>query len=233
MKCIKHYDFTNQTSLDRNEWNIQVGEKWANHELQHYVDNEKNLYFNQGLVIEATYQDGIYHSSRINTKGKFAFQYGKIDIIAKVPKGQGTWPALWMMPEQFTYGDWPKSGEIDIMEHSGQNVDLLFLAVHTEGYNHRQKEQYDTRIQVPGLSDDFQKFSLLWDEKSITYFLNDEQVARYEKGMNNRDTSHVGWPFDHKFHLIINLAIGGMFGGTPNSDDYPQQFIIKDIKVYQ
>jgi len=233
MKLIKHFDFTKMEELDKQDWNISVGEKWANNELQQYVDSPNNLYFQDGLHLRATYEDGIIKSSRINTSDKFFFKYGKIDIIAKVPDGLGTWPALWMMPQFNKYGHWPKSGEIDIMEHSGKNVDHLFLCIHTEGYNHRKQEQYFIGTEVKGLTKSFQKFGLEWNEQEIIYYLNDQEMGRYGKGENGKDATHVGWPFDEEFYLIINLAIGGTFGGEVDVTVLPQEFIVKDIKIYQ
>ena len=237
MKLVKHYDFTKDSSINRDEWNIAVGEKWANNELQQYVDSSENLFFDDGLHIKATLKDGIIKSSRINTKNKFAFKYGKVDIIAKVPKGKGTWPALWMMPQESVYGFWPKSGEIDIMEHCGNDLNELFLCIHTEKYNHRdnpnKEEQYYESLIVDDLTDRFYKYSIIWDENSITYLLDDKELARYEKGQDGRDSSHKGWPFDQEFYLLVNMAMGGSFGGKVDMDSFPQEFIVKDIKIYQ
>jgi len=237
MKLIKEYNFVADTKINRNEWNVQVGKKWANHEAQQYVDSVNNLYFDKGLHIKATLEDGIIKSSRINTKHKFSFKYGKIDILAKVPKGKGTWPALWMMPEDQVYGGWPRSGEIDIMEHCGNDLNDLFLCLHTEKYNHawnpNKEEQYYKVHNIPNLTDDFQKYSLLWEEDAITYYLNDVELVRYEKGQEGRDVSHKGWPFDENFYLIINLAMGGTFGGKIDMTCFPQEFIIQNIKIYQ
>ncbi len=233
MKLLKHFDFVNQEELDLDFWNIQVGEKWANEELQHYVDKKENLYFNNGLVIKATMNNGIYESSRINTKGKFFFKYGKIEFLAKVSKGIGTWPAIWMMSEESKYGSWPKSGEIDIMEHVGRDIDKVFLCLHTETHNHRNDKQYFTDYFQKGLSDDFHTYSINWDSSSITYFIDNIEIIKYTKGEKNFDASVKGWPFDEDFYLILNLAIGGKFGGTVDDSSFPQEFIIKDIKVYQ
>jgi len=233
MKLIKHYDFTNMSSLPTEDWNIAVGEKWSNNELQHYVDSKENMYFDNGLVLKATYDGTTIRSTRINTKNKFSFKYGKIDIIAKVPKGVGTWPALWMMPLHNKYGHWPRSGEIDIMEHVGRDLDKLFLCIHTESYNHTNGIQYYDELVVPGLSDDFQTFSLIWTESSIEYLLNDKSVVKYEKGHKGFSTDHKGWPFDEEFYFIINLAIGGKFGGEVDYSMFPQEFIVKDVKIYK
>ena len=237
MKLIKHYDFTKDTEINRDEWNIAVGEKWANNEKQQYVDSLNNLFFDDGLHIKATLEDGIIKSSRINTKHKFSFKYGKVDIIAKVPKGKGTWPALWMMPEDSVYGFWPHSGEIDIMEHCGNDLNELFLCLHSEKYNHRdnpnKEEQYYESYIIPDLTDRFYKYSILWEEDSITYYLDDKELVKYEKGQDGRDATHKGWPFDQNFYLLINMAMGGSFGGKIDMDCFPQEFIVKDIKIYQ
>ncbi len=235
MKLIKEVDFTKTRSLDRDMFTVAVGKKWANEELQQYVDDDNHLYFDEhGMHIKATYsEEEGYKSTRIHTKDKFTFQYGKIDIVAKVPKGRGTWPALWMMSNDMRYGGWPKSGEIDIMEHTGNHCDELFLALHTEAYNHTKASEYLTKLQVEGLSDDYQKFSLLWTDSFIEYFLNDASVAKYEKGEDGKDESHRGWPFNHPYYLLINLAVGGTFGGKAVKEDFPQVFSVKSIKLYQ
>lgn len=231
-KLIKHYDFTKMNTLDK-DWNVAVGEKWANNELQQYVDDINNLYFDDGLHIKATLNDGIIKSSRINTKNNFYFKYGKIEIIAKVPTGIGTWPAIWMMPQDSVYGHWPRSGEIDIMEHCGKDLGKLFLCIHTEVYNHRNTEQYYRSVQVDDLADDFQKFGLEWTKNEMIYLLNDKEVGRYVKGEEGKDSTEKGWPFDENFYLIMNLAMGGGFGGPVDMESFPQEFIIKDLKVFQ
>ncbi|XMB72212.1 glycoside hydrolase family 16 protein [Mycoplasmatota bacterium WC30] len=231
-RLVKHFDFVNCDSLAEADWNIQVGDKWANSELQHYVNTPKNLFFNNGLVIRATFDSGIYNSCRINTRDKFFFKYGRIDIVAKVPKGKGTWPALWMMSQENKYGNWPKSGEIDIMEHVGRNENQVFLCLHTETYNHRNSEQYYFETKVENATDEFHKYSIDWDEQGITYYIDDDLIVKYNKA-DKADSSHKGWPFDQEFFLIINLAIGGKFGGEVADSIFPADFIIKDIKVFQ
>lgn len=234
MKNLLTIDFTKLKELPRNIFNVRVGDKWANKELQHYVDDSEHIAFsNEGLIIRATYKDGIYDSARIDTKGKFTFLYGRIDFVAKLPLGKGTWPALWMMSDDNRYGYWPKSGEIDIMEHVGRDPGKLILAIHTEKYNHRNKEQYYTDLYASKITTGFHKYSLDWQEDKIIYLLDDEEVARYEKGQDGFDESHMGWPFDHPYYFIMNLAIGGMLGQDPDSSVYPQEFIIKSVEVIQ
>jgi beta-glucanase (GH16 family) len=232
MKLIKHFDFENQNELDLKYWTIATGSKWANKELQIYTDNKNNLFFENGLLIQATYENNKYYSARLHTKNKFSIKYGRIEIIFKVPKGKGTWPAIWMMPVNNEYGVWPKSGEIDIIEHSGNRLDKPFFCLHTEKYNHTGKEKYKLEKHIPGFSDDFNKITLDWGKDKITYFLNDEHLVTYRKGMDGLDNSYKGWPFDKEFYLLINLAIGGTFGGTVDDNCFPQKYIIKDIKIF-
>ncbi len=231
-KLIKHYDFTNMNNLDKSQWNVQVGDKWSNEELQHYVDDQEHIFFDNGLVLRATLKDGVYESARINTKNKFSFKYGKIEIIAKVPRGKGTWPALWMLSQDNKYGHWPKSGEIDIMEHVGRNQDNIFMCLHTESYNHRRSAQYYFEKKIEEVSDKFHTYSIDWDEDNITYYVDGIKQVHYNK-YDKEDHSHKGWPFDQEFYLLMNLAVGGKFGGPVDDDIFPADFVIKDIKVYQ
>ncbi|MDC0559006.1 glycoside hydrolase family 16 protein [Candidatus Izimaplasma bacterium] len=233
MKLIKHYDFTKDIELNRDEWNVAVGEKWSNNELQHYVDKKENLFFENGLVIKATYDGKNIESSRIHTKNKFSFKYGKIEINLKVPKGKGTWPAAWMMPLNNLHGHWPRSGEIDIMEHCGNDLNKLFLCIHTKKYNHRDGDQYYRSLNVEDMTNKFFVYGLEWTENKVVYYLNNKEVGRYEKGENGKDTSWEGWPFDDEYYLILNLAMGGGFGGKVDMTSFPQEYIVKEIKVYQ
>lgn len=233
MKLYKHFDFSKDKELDLDFWNIEVGDKWANNEKQHYVNKPENLFFDNGLVIQGTFKDGVYESARINTKGKLPFKYGRVDVEVILPKGVGTWPAIWLMPEVNKYGRWPKSGEIDLVEHIGRNLDNVFFCLHTELHNHRASNHYYTDFHQENLSSKVNMFSLLWEEDAITYFINNEEVVKYERGKNGFDPSHKGWPFNEEFYLIINLALGGGLGGPIDDSIFPQKLIIKDLKIYK
>lgn len=233
MKCIKAYDFTTMRTLD-SDWTVQVGDKWANRELQHYVNDREHLYLDEnGLTIQATYQDGIYRSARLNTRGKFAFKEGRIDIVASVPSGRGTWVALWLMSDDQRYGRWPKSGEIDLMEHVGNRPGLVYCCLHTERYNHTKKDYYFATYERPDVLDTFHTYSLIWEEDAMTYLLDDVVMARHEKGGQGRMVDSASWPFDHPFYLIMNMAVGGTLGGEVTSEDFPQRFTIRSIHIYQ
>jgi beta-glucanase (GH16 family) len=232
MKKILKLDFTKEKALDLNVWNIAVGKKWANNEKQEYTNQLKNIFFNdEGLVLQATYEDNIFESARIHTKDKFFFKYGKGEIVAKVPSGRGTWPAIWMMPQDNKYGHWPKSGEIDIMEHTGNKLDMVYQCIHTEKYNHTRKDQYFHTVKIKGIADQFHTYGFEWDETSIKYYIDGELTHVYQKGEDNKSDQHDGWPFDQNFYLIMNMAVGGTLGGAIHSEDFPQQFIIKSIDI--
>jgi len=232
MKNKLSIDFRKEQILDPNIWNIAIGEKWANDEAQQNTDLKENIFFNDmGLVIQATLNDHIIRSARIHTRDKFYFQYGRGEIVAKVPSGKGTWPALWMMPQNNEFGHWPKSGEIDIMEHTGNQKDLLYLCIHTEKYNHIRKDQYFYTIQKENIADQFHTYGFEWTPNSITYYIDGKKEHTYLKGEDEKDSTHKGWPFDQPFYLIMNLAIGGTLGGEIDMTMFPQQFVIQSINI--
>ena len=232
MKKTLHIDFTKEKELNLDIWNIAVGEKWANKELQHYTDHQDNLFLNdEGLVIKATLTNGIYKSARIHTKDKFFFKYGRGEIVAKVPSGKGTWPALWMLPQDNTYGYWPRSGEIDIMEHTGNKKDMLYLCIHTEMYNHTKTEQYYYTVSKENIADQFHTYGFEWTEDTISYFIDGVKEMTYRKGEVGKDDTPKGWPFDQPFYLIMNMAIGGSLGGEVDDQCFPQGFVIKSIHI--
>ena len=239
-------------------WSREIGGGgWGNSERQYYTDKAANASMDGSgrLVITANrisneYAEQIgevpgtedilnrcsecqFTSARMKTARNLSFQYGRIEARIKMPQGVGTWPALWLMPVENKFGHWPRSGEIDLMEHVGRDLDTLFFCLHTEDYNHTKDTDYKKVIHIPGLTDDFHKFGLEWKEGSITYFLDDKEMVKYTKGEDGKTTSPSGWPFDEHFYLIINLAIGGKFGGEVDPSCLPQEFIVKDIKIYK
>ena len=183
MKKRLSIDFTKTKVLDPNIWQVAVGKKWANNELQQYTDKSENLFFSdEGLVIQATYDGKVIESARIHTKDRFSIKYGRGEIVAKVPSGKGTWPALWMMPQESAYGHWPRSGELDIMEHTGNQKDLVYMCIHTEKYNHTRKEQYFYTTQKKHIADAFHTYGFEWDENSFTYFIDGVKEHTYHRG---------------------------------------------------
>lgn len=218
------------------DWGYDVGGNgWGNSELQYYTEkNPDNVYVEDGkLTITAwneAYDKNQYTSTRLVTRGKKDFLYGRIEVKAKLPEGRGTWPAIWLMPTDSVYGDWPKSGEIDIMEHVGFDQDRVHGTVHTEKYYWKNSNQKSGQIMGEKISDSFHTYSLEWTPKIIKIYFDNTLYFIYK----NENTGKDAWPFDQKFYLILNTAIGGAWGGQQGVDPevFPQQFEIDSIKVY-
>jgi len=228
-------DLFNQDHLDESIWNIETGgHGFGNKEDQYYTDQTKNLYIkDQTLHIVAhkeTYQDKSYTSAKITTKEKKHIKYGSIYVMAHVPKGKGTWPAIWLLAEDVKNIGWPLAGEIDIMEHVGKDPGSFHFSLHTGAYNHRKNNHKTYVHKNTSLLDGFHLYRLDWDESSISYYVDNEHIVTFDKP---DDHSIEAWPFDKPFYLIFNLAIGGTWGGEIDDSIFPVEFKIKYIKVYE
>ena len=212
---------------------VTGGDGWGNRELQYYTKKEENVRTQNGhLVIEARkefFNGSDYTSARIKTKQ--SWKYGRFEMRAKLPKGVGTWAAFWGLPTDWEYGQWPKSGEIDILEHVGHNEGHLVSSVHNiahAGDLSRSDQQESTVLE--NVCTDFNNYILEWDENQISTFLNEKKIFTYPK--NNQPWER--WPFDKRFHLIINIAIGGNWGGQKGVDDniFPTKMEIDYVRAY-
>jgi beta-glucanase (GH16 family) len=229
----------NFDTFNEEVWNYETGGNgFGNNELQYYTEGE-NLTVEDGiLTITARledYQGRNYTSSKITTKGNIDVKYAKIEVMAKLPAGRGTWPAIWMMPTKNSYGGWPKSGEIDIMEHVGFNPEKVVGTIHTDAYNHMKNTQKGKTISAPGALDEFHLYSIEWLPNSITWYLDGKKYFTYRPTNILDCPNYTQWPFDHEFYLIINQAIGGDWGGAQGVDDaiFPTTFEIDYVKIYQ
>lgn len=215
------------------ELNWVTGGGWGNNELQYYTNNPTNIRIQDGkLVIEArkeSLRGSEFTSARIKTKN--SWKYGRFEIRAKLPPGRGTWSALWALPTDWAYGAWPLSGEIDIMEHVGYNENEIVTSLHTAAHagNLAGTDQHGT-IETPKSCSEFNNYILEWDEEKITIKVNEKTSLEYLKNEKN----WAEWPFDKKFHLIFNIAVGGSWGGTKGIDDnaFPSKMEIDYIRVY-
>jgi beta-glucanase (GH16 family) len=224
---------------DDRSWAYEEGYV-RNGEKQYYtVARQENCYLKDGylhLVIrndsaEIDGQTVPVTSASIRTKGKQEWLYGRVEVRAKLPSCLGTWPAIWMMPATPSYGKWPKSGEIDIMEHVGYDPDRIHFTIHTEKYNHIKETQKSHAIQTPTATTEFHIFAMQWDEQRIEWFMDGEKQYAVE----NTESGWEAWPFDQPFYLILNAAFGGGWGGKNGVDlsQLPQEFIIDYVRVYQ
>jgi beta-glucanase (GH16 family) len=240
-------------SLDTSKWSPDIWPpRKVNDEDQAYTGREKNIRLEDGmLIIEAhkeDYEDASYTSGRIHTAGKGDFLYGRFEMRAKLPSGQGSWPAFWMLPsDPFRYATtctdgewqgssecdaWPNSGEIDILEHVGYQMDHVHGTVHNEAYYWVKWEQRKGRILMDGVDRDFHVYALEWTPERIDAYVDDAHYFTYV----NEGTGWNAWPYDHPFHLILNIAVGGVWGraGGPIDDSiFPQRMYVDYVRVYQ
>lgn len=239
--------------LDSSKWSPNLWPpRKVNDEDQAYTGREKNIRLEDGmLVIEAHKEDhegAEYTSGRIHTAGKGDFLYGRFEMRAKLPSGQGTWPAFWMLPsDPFRYATtcddgewqgnhecdaWPNSGEIDILEHVGYQMDHVHGTVHNEAYYWVKWEQRKGRILLDGVDEKFHVYALEWTPQRIDAFVDDAHYFTYV----NEGTGWNAWPYDHPFHLILNIAVGGVWGraGGPIDDSiFPQRMLVDYVRVYE
>ena len=240
--------------LDTTKWSPDVWPpRKVNDEDQAYTDREKNIRIEDGvLVIEAHKEDyagAEYTSGRIHSEGKGDFLYGRFEIRAKLPRGQGTWAAIWMLPsDPYKYSTscqpgedwqgsetcdaWPNSGEIDIMEHVGYQMGHVHGTVHNEAYYWLKWEQRKGRILLDDLDEQFHDYVLEWSPERIDIFVDDVHYYTYV----NEGTGWNAWPYDHPYNVILNLAIGGGWGragGPIDNSIFPQQMLVDYVRVYR
>ena len=232
------------TSLDRNSWNVELHEKgWVNEEWQAYVDDEKNIQVSNGALhikpVRTDNGDGTYSytSGRVNTQNKHDFTYGYFECRAKVPEGKGYLPAFWMMPtNENLYGQWPRCGEIDIMEVMGQTTDTAHGTVHF-GNPHAQR-QGTKKATGQDYHDAYHTYGVDWEPGKITWYIDGEEyftTSDWYSTTEGTGTVTYPAPFDQPFYMILNLAVGGSWVGYPDAtttyDD--QEFVIDYVKAYQ
>lgn len=230
-KLIFEEEFTGN-SLNESHWNYELGDGcpnlcgWGNNERQIYT--KENVLVSDGyLTIKATKDSTGYHSGRITTAKKVEFQYGTIEVKAKLAKGQGVWPAIWMLGSDINKKGWPACGEIDIMEYVGKKPHEIHTTLHTTDSHGQSK---NTKIIVDeNIENGFHIYKSKWTKEFIKFYIDDKLVYTFSPKEKNDET----WPFNKPFYIILNMAIGGNFGG-PEVDDaiFPQEFIVDYVKVY-
>ncbi|MDG5816615.1 family 16 glycosylhydrolase [Chitinispirillales bacterium ANBcel5] len=218
-------------------WGYDIGGGgWGNNELQYYTDRLENVRVEDGvLIIEARhehYEKYEYTSARLVTRNKGDWLYGKVEVRAKLPGGRGMWPAIWMLPTDWEYGEWPGSGEIDIMEYVGFDPNKIHWTVHTEAYNHMNNTERGSSDIFDDPENNFYTYAIEWFEDRIHFFVDDELHFTFGKEDN---ATYSEWPFDKRFHLLLNIAVGGNWGGLEGVDDgiFPQRMEIDYVRVYE
>jgi len=221
---------------DDTKWSYDLGGNgWGNDELQYYTSDPINVRVKDGkLEIEAHYYKDAaikYTSARLVTRQKGDWLYGKIDVKAKIPSGLGTWPAIWMLSTDWQYGGWPASGEIDIMEHVGYDQNKIHGSIHTQSYYHKIGTQKSNQVIISTASTEFHVYSIDWDSTKIDFFVDNEKYFSF----SNEHKTSAEWPFDKRFHLILNVAFGGAWGGAQGIDNscLPAKMEVDYVRVYE
>lgn len=231
--------FSDEFNLDgaphSDSWTYDTGSHgWGNHELENYTNAAPvNVFIKDGMLHIVAQKDDRqpkgYSSVRmVQQKG---YLYGRLEIRAKLPAGRGLWPALWLLPDHNSYGGWPASGEIDLMENVGYNPDSVFFTVHTEKYNHVKHTQKSKGTQVKSLYSDFHLYALEWTPDSICFYMDDQKQFCFA----NEHQGYKSWPYDKPFHLLMNIAVGGDWGGKEGIDNnaFPATMLVDYVRIYQ
>jgi beta-glucanase (GH16 family) len=228
-------EFSKPGLPDPAKWSYDTGGTgWGNNEWQNYTAGPNSVVKDGFLTITARKEDrgqAHYTSARIVTKGKGDFLYGRFEARIKLPPGRGTWPAFWMLPTDNVYGIWPNSGEIDIMEHVGFNENLIHISTHCKAYYFKLNTQKTDTLRVANVCSQFHLYRVDWTPKAIQGFVDNKLVFT----VKNEHAGFEKWPFDKRFHLLLNVAVGGDWGATKGVDDgiFPTSMVVDYVRVYK
>ncbi|HLF62951.1 MAG TPA: family 16 glycosylhydrolase [Saprospiraceae bacterium] len=223
------------SQLSATQWTYELGNGcavgicgWGNNELESYTDEPANCRVEEGkLTITALESSGSYTSSRIKTQNQAEIQFGRIDIRARLPKGQGIWPAIWMLGENITTAGWPACGEIDIMELVGHQPAMVHGTVHYNSNGYMQSTGSKS-LTEGDFSDRFHVFTIVWDRNEITWYVDNKPFKTFT------NTNISGYPFNKPFFFILNIAVGGNWPGSPDATTvFPQEMVVDYIRVFQ
>ena len=222
---------------DATKWSYDVGGNgWGNNESQYYTDSRvKNSEVKGGCLyinaIKEDFEGKQYTSARLVTRTKGDWLYGRVEVKAKLPMGTGMWPAVWMLSTDRAYPGLFGSGEIDIMEHLGHIPYFVAATVQTKSYNALIGTHKNAIVNVPDCYTNFHKYILEWDANELRFYVD----SRLYHSFKNEGTGYLVWPFDKRFHLILNIAVGGTYGGQMGIDDsiFPQSMVVDYVRVYQ
>ena len=225
---------------EASKWSIQTGGNgWGNNELEYYTARSENVQVQGGnLVITAikenyTGADGVsrnYTSARLETKRRFSQQYGRFEASLKIPKGQGMWPAFWMLGSDIDTNPWPACGEIDIMENIGKEPAIVHGSLHGPGYAPGNLTASYT-LPSGALGDGFHLYAVEWDPQQIRFYVDNTQYATFTA---SNLPSGSPWEFNKPFFILLNVAVGGSWPGPPDeTTQFPQQMLVDYVRVYQ
>jgi len=239
MKLVWSDEFSINGLPDSTKWSYDLdgnASGWGNNEAQYYTNARfKNSEVKDGLLyinaVKEDFKGFKYTSARLVTRTKGDWLYGRIEIKAKLPDGRGMWPAIWMLPTDWTYGGWPASGEIDIMENVGYDPDVIVASAHTASYNHVIGTQKNNKMTVADCYSNFHVYTVEWEANEYRVYIDEKLYFTFK----NEGTGYKVWPFDKRFHLLLNVAVGGNWGGSKGIDDtiFPRSMVVDYVRVYQ
>lgn len=229
-------EFDTDDVIDSSIWGFNIGtgtNGWGNNELQYYTDRTENASVQNGMLLitarKESYQGSGYTSARLLTQNKFDQTYGRFEARIKVPYGQGMWPAFWLLGADVDEVGWPQCGEIDIMENRGNEPTLVSGTVHGPGYSGGESISKSYTLTNDRYDTGFHIFGIEWGPEYINYYIDD---VLYNQITPEDVTGE--WVFDHPFFIIINLAIGGDYGGAPTAETvFPQSMLVDYVRVYK
>jgi len=227
-------DEFNGSSISNTNWAFETGNNngWGNNELENYANSTRNAFVSDGnLIIEARQEGSSYTSARMITKGHQSFTFGRVDIRTKLPKGQGIWPALWLLGSNIDAVGWPACGEIDMMELLGQEPNKMYGTLHWGATFASHASKGTNYVLGSGSFDEqFHVYSMLWKQDSITLYVDDNQFLSVSK----TDVAGSDYPFNKDFFFIFNIAVGGNWPGNPDSNtSFPQRMVVDYVRVFQ
>ncbi|WP_424499527.1 glycoside hydrolase family 16 protein [Robiginitalea sp.] len=223
---------------DSSLWDYNIGTRgdgWGNNELQYYTDRPENIIVQNGYLIftarQENFEGSSYTSARILTKNKFEQKYGRFEARIRAPYGQGIWPAFWMLGANSDEVIWPECGEIDIMEIRGQEPTVLFGSVHGPGYSAGEAITKRYVLENDRFDTGFHIFGIEWGPDYVNYYVDDVLYNQITpEDLPNPDN----WVFNQPFYLILNVAVGGSFVGSPNQETvFPQQMLVDYVRAYK
>lgn len=228
-KAVFFDEFSVDGAPDSSKWGYDLGNNngWGNNEAQYYTNRTQNAVVSNGTLkiklIKEPFQGYNYTSARLLSKGKYSMKYGKVEIRAKIPSGGGTWPALWMLGNNIDSVGWPACGEIDIMEHVGNQLNRIFGTLHYPGRSGGNAD--GASVMIPNATTEFHIYSMEWNANTIKIYVDNQLFFTYNNNPNS--------PFNQNFFFIMNVAMGGNFGGTIDPNVTSATMEVDYIRVYQ
>lgn len=235
-RLVKADEFDVDGAPDESFWGFDIGtgqNGWGNNELQYYTDRPENVVVKDGVLkitaIKEPYMGSAYTSARILTRGLYERAYGRFEARIKLPWGQGLWPAFWLLGANCDEVIWPQCGEIDIMEYRGQEPTVIHGSVHGPGYSASEAITKKYELTNDRFDTGFHVFGIEWGPNYINYYVDD---VLYNQ-ITPADVTGE-WVYDHPFYIIMNVAVGGSFVGSPSANTiFPQEMLVDYVRIYE